>query len=225
MKRLILAFIAAAIAFSPSVSARRALPATDTFDRDVTAASPYTASWTVTLTGVWSSCSAATCAPDHYGMTPAANGLDYGVEYNNLDSYNANQYAQVVIKKGTNGYQGVCVRADSSGNAYCITLESSYSFYKFTTGTRSLLGSGSHSWTDGHTLKLDIVSDTLTAYDNGVSFATQAGGGAIAAGSAGMIGYIDTTAKMWDWEGGNVGGGSTFPAAILASPKGGGRTR
>lgn len=199
------------------LGAPMALPATDSFDRnDSTLGSAWTAS--IGLLTTWTLCSAAVCAPDHYGATSQEIGSDFNVAFNNLDTYNANQYSQVAIIKGANGYQGACVRV-TAGNGYCVDLDSNCTFYEWLSSSRSVLGTcSSHTWTDGHTLKLDVVGTVLTVYDNGTSFGTVSNGD-ISSGSAGIMAYQNVPGKFYDWEGGNTGGGgATFPGAIINAP-------
>ncbi len=200
-----------------SVAAVLSLPATDSLtDRNAgtlgsnwaSAIQPIT-EWTLTL-GV--------------GATSANVGADFNVPFWNADTFGNDQYSQVVLSRSTNGYTGVSVRG-SSGNAYGISLESpGCVFYKWVSSVRSTLSStcGSYSWTNGHTLKLAVVGNALTAYDNGSAFAAcdaTCTGSSIASGKPGLLGYSDVGGLWTNWQGDNAGGGgATFPAAIINAP-------
>ncbi len=152
------------------------------------------------------------------GATETASGADFSVSYWNQDTFTDDQYAQVVLTIDANGYAGAVVRG-SSGNAYGVSLEGgACTFYKWVSSSRSSLGTcSSHAWTSGHTLKLSVVGDALTVYDNGVSFGSTTGGSAVTSGKPGMLGYSGAN-SFTNWQGDNVGGAATFPAAIINAP-------
>ncbi len=194
------------------------LPASDSFSR---CTATLGTNWTDAASGGaitdWTlSDNAGACAGSPVGAVNAFAGSNFDYAYWNADSFANDQYSQVVVTKGTNGYVGVAVRVTSL-NAYLVTLDGgTCNIRKFVSGTRSDIGSCSVTWTDGHTLKLQAIGTAITAFDNGVSIGTATDSDLVS-GSGGIVGYADTGGqRVATWEGGNTGGGGpTFPGAVI----------
>lgn len=189
-----------------------ALPATDSFKRSA-----------ATLGSSWTAISGAITDWILTVLTGASSsyaGAEFAYDYWNVDSFADDQYSQAVITKGSNGYQGVGVRLASGGNAYLAVLDSGTGghVYKILSGTRSTVGTITLTWVDGDTLKIDAVGTTLTVYQNNVSRATFTSQTDLTSGAAGIVGYSDAPGTISDWQGGNVGGSTPYPSAIVNNP-------
>ncbi len=207
-----------------SIAGVFSLPAQDSFtDRNstglganwtsVSCSAPPAADWVVTL---------------GTGMAAGCAGADYAAEYWNADSFNGSgdQYSQIAITKGANGYEGVGVRMSAGPNAYFVTLESgACKIFKWVAGTRTDItssGSCSVSWTNGHTLYIEATGANPTSIvvkDNGSTIGTASDSDIDSGGAPGVIGYVDSGANSLTWQGSNTGGGgATFPGAIINAP-------
>lgn len=213
MKRIILlvALIVYGLVWTPTATARRSLPATDSFT-DRTAAT-LGSNWTATNGAItdW-------VVNVGTGTSTGYGGSDFIVDYWNADSFTADQSSHAQINKGLNGYEGVGVHITSGFNGCVATLDGN--IYKWVSGTRSTIGTFTNTWSSGDTLKVDIVGSTLTVYRNGSSVGTTAGC-SLSSGSPGIVGYSDGTFLIFSWQGDNVG--SSAPSALPAifGPRGG----
>ncbi len=218
MRKIFLSLVLCALAFVP-VSARARLVASDNLIRnDHTLGS----SWTATVACAITDWVLSFTAPS--GASPDCTGADFNVSYY-TGTFANNQYSQVVIVKGTNGYEGVVVRASSGNNGYGVTLDggSGCTIYKWVSGTRTSIGSCTVTWTDGHTLYLESVGTTLTVKDNGSTIGTATSQTDLSSGSPGITGYQDSPGKLTFWEGGDIGGATSFVPGIINAPiRGGG---
>ncbi len=216
MRKILLSLVLCALAFVPVSAAKRALPATDSFLRTDT-----------TLGSNWTATSGAITEWTLNAITGASPSSPSNFEeaYWNADSFGNDQYSQAVIKRGTAGTEGVAVRMSAGYNGYRATLfgGSGCSITKDVSGSGTDIGSCSVTWTDGHTLKIEVIGTAITVYDNGASIGT-ATDSALASGSAGIVGFQDAGTNLTNWEGGNTGAppSSFVPAIINAPIRGGG---
>lgn len=232
MRRLIAALILATLALAPvPVAARRALPATDSFDR---VASTLGSNWTAAFAAItdWIVCSTGGACTAKPGTYTNASGADVAMAYWNADSFTTAQYSQGAIKKGANGYQGVIINVsgvDATRNGYGALLDggSGCTIYKWLSGTRTTIGSCTVTWTDLHTLKIaNDGAGAITVYDNGVSIGS-ATDSAVTGGAPGIMGYSNGGDPILrNWQGDNVGGApasTAIPAFLNNFLRGGGR--
>ncbi len=203
-----------------------ALPATDTFSRCTTTLGSNWTGLSGAITDWILSDNAGVCAGLAVGAYPNYGGADFAMDIWNADSFNSdgNQYAQGKLSKSFNGYIGLGVRMSAGTNGYAVDIESGCTLYKWTSGTRSTItvspANCGGSWTNGHTMKLEIIGNAITIYDNGASIGTATDSSIASGGAPGIIGYTDTGATISDWQADNTGGGpgATFPAALLNAP-------
>ncbi len=220
MRKILLSLVLCALAFVPVSAAP--FVSSDDFIRN---ASTLGSNWTSTVACAITDWTLTFTAPS--GAASGCAGADFNVSYY-TGTFANNQYSQVVIAKGTNGYQGVVVRASSGNNAYGVVLEggSGCKIYKWVSGTRGSIGSCTVTWTDGHTLYLEAIGTTLTAKDNGSTIGTATSQTDLASGSPGITGYQDAPGHLTFWEGGDIGGVTSFVPGIINAPiRGGGRIR
>ncbi len=202
-----------------------ALPANDalndrcatTLGSNWTGASGANTDWTVSdQTGA--------CAAITIGTTSTFTGSDYALAYWNADTFDNDQYSQAIISViGAGGNYGVAVRLSGttgSQNGYGMAFEggSGCTLFKWVSGTRSAIGSCTVTWTDGHTLKMSAVGNTITVEDNGTPFGSATDSD-IASGKPGLLGYANGVWRVTTWQGGDTTPpAGNFPAAIINAP-------
>lgn len=176
MKR-ILVTLSAVVGFPLLVWA--ALPFTDAFTgTDGTALGTYSANWTVPVVAGNAQIKSNAVAPS----VAAAYPYNDGAAYNNSETYNDDQYAQVVIT--FSGFPGVAigpaVRLNSNGEGYqCVYLPASgqgairKTAYSAGNGiTNTNLALDGVTATSGDTYKCKVVGNTITMERNGTQTAS-----------------------------------------------------
>lgn len=196
-----------------------ALPVTDTFttgsDQALTS---YSAAWTV-LEG-----SPNVAAPA--GLD--AGGGGYSTARRNDETFNADQYAQLVLVPSGGTYPGPAVRCQSGANtSYHCETDGSGTVYlsKCVAGSQSTLTSFSQSASTGDVLRLEVtgvgatvtlevlfaVAASPTSFSTVGTYNDTAGDRITTAGQAGVFVYGSQTfnPQSGAWTAGNLGGGST----------------
>jgi hypothetical protein len=147
------------------------------------------------------------------GVAKAATNETMSAAYWDADSFNANQYSQVVNMDGAYGYSGPCVRvaAATAANGLCAlngaanTIEiTDLSSYVTALTTRDC-----GSTLTGATIKISVsgtgASKTVKVYRNGsqcgTDYTTSAGPNS---GQPGIAAYYNGGNGVDDWEGGNL---------------------
>ena len=194
-----------------------ALPATETFTAASDAAlQTYSANWTINAGAFNVNAAGDFCYPN-------ANGSE-GAAHWNADTFSADQYAQAAINNAENDAQvGVAVRCAASGATYyALYWGPNYGaahawLFKQVSGTWTQLAETDMTLAAGDVLRLEISGTMLTSKKNGTNITALSGisDNSISSGYAGIAGYDDgTTARIDDWEGGNLGGGA--PDIVIA---------
>lgn len=146
---------------------------------------------------------------------PNSSGAEMGAFWN-ADSFNDDQYSQVTLSSLTAGLAiGASVRGVAGGTYYGLYMEgSTYYLFRMNSGTWTQLATGTESWVDADTLRLEVSGSTTCALvmkHNGVQFGStynDTSGSRLTSGAAGVCGYGDSsTPRLDNWEGGNLGGG------------------
>jgi hypothetical protein len=146
------------------------------------------------------------------GVVQSVTNATISAAYWDADSFNANQYSQVLVKSASYNFDGPCVRlaSDTAKNGICAvhgdpdTIEISNLSDESTLATRDC---GS-TLTDA-TVKISIsgtgASKTVKVYRNGVQcgadLSTSAG---TDTGQPGIVEYYNIGNGIDDWEGGNL---------------------
>lgn len=146
---------------------------------------------------------------------------NWGGAFWNADTFGNDQYAEITWGVTDPTYAGPGVRMsgqDGARNGYALFGDTGTMYLrKWTSGTES---GDLQTWTQscctvGDTYRLEIVGTTLTAYYNGTPLSPTVTDSSIASGSAGMFMY-GSSARIDDWEGGNIGGAvSTCRGSML----------
>lgn len=185
-----------------------ALPATDGFAAaDGTALTTYSANWTYN-SGTW--------VINTNSVYPNTGGTEEGAHWN-ADAFNNDQYAQVIlVAVAANQWRGAAVRCHASTANYYGYYGSSADklLFKLVSGSWTQIGSAGSAGAVNDILRLEVSGTTLTPKLNGVTDSAIGAqtDSAIASGSAGIAGYgTQTTARLDDWEGGNLGAAADFP--------------
>jgi hypothetical protein len=175
-----------------------ALPATDDFNR--ANAATLGANWT----------------DQNAGMSVSSNkavptGGAFSQAYWNADIFDDDQYSQAVLGEigfaSSAQYVGALVRASgaASNNDYMLYADFSDVYLgKWVAAAFSLITTFSGQSTVGATYRLEVEGTTLRGYKNGVQLGTDQTDSALSSGSAGVMGFNSGTARMDDWEGGNL---------------------
>jgi hypothetical protein len=198
MRRLPVLVLIVLVLWVVSLPARRALPATDTFDGT---AAGLSASWTV-IDGGWERVTGAAL-----GTGEAQGNLALW----NADTFANDQYAQVKVSTLGGWIAGPAVRL-ASLRGYIITVEAAQSQIKIQRinsdeSYTSLQTIGSLTITSGDLWRLEAEGTTLRAYQNGVQRGTNQTDATYSSGAAGMFTYGAGAVALDDWEGGNLAGG------------------
>jgi hypothetical protein len=139
----------------------------------------------------------------------------------NANTFNADQYAQIVFTSPGTGAFGVSCRIDTGG------ADTHYSFYSYSgtggrwlfkrvAGAQTVLASDALGSVNGDVLRLEIVGTQVTAKING-TILFQITDSSIASGAAGMVGGGTVQTTQGDnWEGGNMSGGASTTALTRA---------
>jgi hypothetical protein len=135
--------------------------------------------------------------------------------YDTLNTYNNDQYAQIVYHNTGTGYIGVAVRCDTAnpGGTGDGTHRTCY-FFEATAGDRyfakkvanveTQLGDDAGTPSDGDVLRIEASGTTIGAKVNGTQIFSVTDS-SIASGSAGIFGEGDDANSVADdWEGGNL---------------------
>lgn len=190
-----------------------ALPFTDAFTgaAAVLANPPYTQMALPSTTATLNRDGSGNC------KASAVDSTNDIVAFDNSNTYNNDQYAQVTIISGIasgSHYAAVWVRCSGTG-----TGAAGYQFYtdgasgaghtgiaKWVAGTQTVLKDIATTFTANDIMKIAVVSDTITAYKNGASVDSVAGGGAVASGAAGLSVYnsVNNDVTLDTFEGGNT---------------------
>jgi hypothetical protein len=158
--------------------------ATDNFDRANNA--DLGASWTV-IDGAMAILSNA--------ATYTSSGSDAAEAYTAIEWPN-DQYAQVAISSvGASAAEsgiGVMLRCASATNYYRIVVDNQVSnnitVAKIVSGAYSVITSRTQAWTSGDILKVEVQSNTLRVYRNGVQLGADITGDAtLTAGDVGLF--------------------------------------
>jgi hypothetical protein len=189
-----------------------ALPATDSFTRGPASTvdiDVYSANWTQdsstgdfkvdgTTDNVWSDKTEGSC---HW----------------NADSFDNDQYAEIVIVSSSSGnWHGVSVRADTGGaNTYYGFYGDSSSQYLFEqiAGSWTEISSTGNGFSASDVVRLEVDGTSLSALVNDSEEESASGESGISSGAAGLSSSAgSSTPRMDDWEGGNLAAG---PAAVV----------
>lgn len=149
--------------------------------------------------------------------TPTSLAADAAERWS-TNTFANDQYSQATISAisgvGTDEGIGVCIRASNSARTYyravANTEGAGVNTYlgKVVAGTYSQLATGTVAWAAGDIIKIEISSNTLTCYRNGVSVCSVGSETSIPSGWAGVSFSSDmNTSAFSAWEGGDVGGG------------------
>lgn len=128
--------------------------------------------------------------------------------YWSADSFNADQYSQVVVD-GSN-YSGVIVRASGApgaGNYYALFNLGSIGLYLYigNSGVRNIIDAGNTTpAVNGDLIRLEVSGSILSIYLNGV-FKYNHTDATHVTGAAGICGVSGSSPALDDWEGGNIG--------------------
>lgn len=134
-----------------------------------------------------------------------------------LNTYNNDQYAQIVYKNTGTGYIGVAVRCDtadlngtvSAAHKQCYLFECTAGdryFSKKVAGTETQLADDGGSPSVNDILRLEASGTTITAKINGTTIFTVTDS-ALSSGSAGIFAEGNDITSLGDnWEGGNLAG-------------------
>lgn len=145
-----------------------------------------------------------------------ANGIDNydgsdDLVYWNADSFNNDQYSQLVYKSGSAVYLGPGVRITAS-NGYGLEASSNNTRYlgKIVAGVYTELANNLAAFTANDVYRMEMTGTSLVVKVNGSNIFSVTDG-SLASGSAGLAGYGSSSGSTaWDdWEGGNLGGSAT----------------
>ncbi len=186
------------------------LPASDVFTgADGTALTTYSANWTLNYGNF-----------AIYSNGLRANGGDANTDacaHWNADAFNNDQYSQVNLVALGASFIGVSCRAAASaatfyGFVVAQTADTTY-LSKYVAGTGTSLGTGSGAGLVANDLlRIEANGTSIVAKVNGATHIGPTTDSSITSGSAGVSGNgTGTTARLDNWEGGNLGGsGKTF---------------
>lgn len=129
------------------------------------------------------------------------------IVYWSSNSFNDNQYSEIVITtKGTSSTDGVGVAVRASANDYyhlTILGDNTYELGKAVNGVWTQLTTGSQTFADNDTVKLEASGTTLRMYRNDVQFGSDVTDSDVSSGAPGVVGYGTGNASYADnWEGG-----------------------
>lgn len=194
-----------------------ALPATDAFtDTNGTALTTHSASWTENVAGF-----------DIQSNALASNGASDTMAHWNADTFNDDQYAQIVeaTTSATGSFLGPAVRVATSAHTgyYCVgqyAASTDWETGKFVGGTWTAINSNLTGPSNGTTVAAKISGTSFTVEFDGTPQASYAfTDSAISSGSGGVCGYGTSASRIMDtWEAGNLGGGGTNPKGVLGLP-------
>ncbi len=188
-----------------------ALPATDTFTAaDGTALTTYSANWTLNGGGF-----------SIYSNALCNNGSgDYAAHWN-ADTFEDDQYASCKITVGSS-YIGPAVRvASGSTKTYYGIYGGGSTAYMYVAvdGGWTQLGSTGSAWATNDVIRIEANGTTISSTKNGsaTGMPGPVTNNSIASGYAGVTGYagLDTTHRLDDWEGGNLGGAAADVSPAL----------
>lgn len=185
------------------------LPATDTFTTGADAAlTTYSANWSAVNNAFQVLAASDDVRPNAFAECAARW---------NADTFNNDQYAQIVISTVADAdYIGPAVRCASGAATYYGYYGNNTNSYLFkvVAGTYTQIGSTGGAVAVNDLLYLEIQGSSLLAKKNGVA---QFGGAqdvsadGITSGSAGIAGYgADNRVRGDNWEGGNLAAPATL---------------
>lgn len=132
-------------------------------------------------------------------------GADEGYCYYSDTTFTGDQYSQLIISGSltNNYYIGVTVRS-SSNNCYGFYVDTDdWYLFELISGSWSEIASGSDTFSNNDTLRLEVSGTTLTAKQNGSTITTQTDN-SLSTGAPGVAFYDSGLSKGDDFEGGDL---------------------
>jgi len=171
-----------------------ALPATDNFNR---ANGSLGSNWTQA-----NGTNNPRIASNTVGSYETVDSLVYW----NADSFNADQYAQLVYRSGNQNFLGPAVHV-TSNNGYGMEIGAGSRYLgKVVSGSYTELAQVNTAIVANAVYRMEITGTAIVVKQNGTTFFSVSDS-ALSSGSAGMQAYNVGTPDQWDdWEGGNIGG-------------------
>jgi hypothetical protein len=131
------------------------------------------------------------------------------------DVFDSDHYAQAAIATGSAGWaMGPSTRCQSGAQSFYTAQTSddngngsgdSINLYRCVAGSFTLLQGITDAHVIGDVIRLETQGTTLRVYKTGVQVGTNTTDSSLSGGAAGLRIYINGTAYLDDWEGGNLG--------------------
>lgn len=195
-----------------------AVIATDTFTRanETPLASPWTQ---------LSAISGSTLNLSSNTVVPAAVGSNTHYYYSS-GTFPNDQYSQATIAATGGGASqssgpGVMVRASGTNNGYIVNFNkaasNNVSLIKYVAGTPTIVWIRTQAWTNGDTVRFEVVGTTLRVFRQGVQIGADATDSSLTSGRPGLTYFSEagmSAISIDNWEGGDFATGTTKRRAL-----------